>query len=146
MHCKLYHSENADYQFNDMYVDILKPSSNRSLFNLIIFDQMLIKLKCCFDYIYVHFNGQTFSSVFEQFSFTSKFFGLKMQKSTFLKKKMVLRVVFINLTFRWLQTGLSDLKNTKQLKFCLWWIFYAFLKCCIFQKFSRFLKFTSISW
>ena len=45
----------------------------------------------------------------------SKFFGLKMQKSTF--KKMVLRVVFINLTFRWLQTGLSDLKNTKQLKF-----------------------------
>ena len=36
--------------------------------------------------IYVHFNGQTFSSVFEQFSFTSKFFGLKMQKSTFLKK------------------------------------------------------------
>ena len=35
----------------------------------------------------MHFNGQTFSSVFEQFSFTSKFFGLKMQKSTSLKKK-----------------------------------------------------------
>ena len=33
--------------------------------------------------IYVNFNGQTFSSVFEQFSFTSKFFGLKMQKSIF---------------------------------------------------------------
>ena len=45
--------------------------------------------------IYVYFNGQTFSSIFEQFSFTSKFFGLKMQKSTFFnKKKMVLRVVF----------------------------------------------------
>ena len=36
--------------------------------------------------IYVHFNGQTFSSVFEQFSFTSKFFGLKMKKSYFLGK------------------------------------------------------------
>ena len=35
---------------------------------------------------YVYFNGQTFSSVFEQFSFTSKFFGLKMQKSYFLGK------------------------------------------------------------
>ena len=43
--------------------------------------------------IYVYCNGQTFSSVFEQFSFTSKFFGLKMQKSYFLGK-MVLRVVF----------------------------------------------------
>ena len=32
-------------------------------------------------------NWQTFSSVFEQFSFTSKFFGLKMQKSTFFKEK-----------------------------------------------------------
>ena len=35
----------------------------------------------------MHFNGQTFSSVFKQFSFTSKFFGLKMQKSTFFRKK-----------------------------------------------------------
>ena len=69
--------------------------------------------------MYVHFNGQTFSGVFEQFSFGSKFFGLKMQKMTFFKK-IVLRVAFIKLTFRWLQTGLSDLKNTKQLKFCLW--------------------------
>ena len=28
----------------------------------------------------MHFNGQTLSVVFEQFSFTSKFLGLKMQK------------------------------------------------------------------
>ena len=35
----------------------------------------------------MHFNGQTFSSVFEQFSFTSKIFGLKMRKSTFFKEK-----------------------------------------------------------
>ena len=41
---------------------------------------------------------------------------------------MVLRVVFIKLTFRWLQTGLSDLKNTKQLKFCIWSIFTHFSK------------------
>ena len=82
----------------------------------------------------MHFNGQTFSGVFEQFSFTSKFLGLKMQKSTFLKKKMVLRVAFIKLTFRCLQTGLSDSKNTKQLKFCLWKIFYAFLKMLHFSK------------
>ena len=68
----------------------------------------------------MYFNGQTFSSVFEQFSFTSKFFGLKMQKSIFFKEKVVLRVVFIKVAFRWLLTGLSDLKNTKQLKFCLW--------------------------
>ena len=71
--------------------------------------------------IYVNYNGQTFSGDFEQFSFTSKFFfGLKMQKKRFFKEKMVLRVVFIKLTFRWLQTGLSDLKNTKLLNFCLW--------------------------
>ena len=43
-----------------------------------------------------------------------------MQKSTLLKKKMVLRVVFIKLMLMWLQTGQSHLKNTKQLKFCLW--------------------------
>ena len=43
--------------------------------------------------MYAHFNGQTFSGVFEQFSFGSKFYGLKMQKLTFFKK-MVLRVVF----------------------------------------------------
>ena len=49
-------------------------------------------------------NGQTFSCVFEQFSFTSKF-----AKIEFFKDKMVLRVVFIKLTFRWLKTSLSDL-------------------------------------
>ena len=74
----------------------------------------------------MHFNEQTFSSVFEQFSFTSKFFGVKNAEIDFFKEKMVLRVVFIKLTFRWLQTGLSDLKNTKRLKFCLWWIFTHF--------------------
>ena len=85
----------------------------------------------------MHFNGQTFSSVFEQFSFTSNLFGLKMQKSTFLKEKMILRVVFIKLTFRWLQTGLSDLKNTKQL-ICL--LMVAFLRIFKMLHFSKFFE------
>ena len=33
------------------------------------------------------FNGQPFSGDFEQFSFTSKYFDLKMQKSTFFLRK-----------------------------------------------------------
>ena len=60
-----------------------------------------------------------FSSIFEQFSFTSKYFGLEMHKSIFLKKKMVLRVVFINLTFMWLQAGLSDLKKHQTIEILL---------------------------
>ena len=66
-----------------------------------------------------YFNGQTFSSVFQQFSFTSKFLWLKMQKSTFCKKIGFESSFFIKLTFRWLQTGLSDRKNTKPLKLCM---------------------------
>ena len=42
-------------------------------------------------------------------------FGVKNAKIDFFKKKMVLRVVFIKLSFRWLQTGLSDLKNTPKI-------------------------------
>ena len=34
----------------------------------------------------MHFNEETFSGVFEQFAFTSKFLGLKLQKSTLLRK------------------------------------------------------------
>ena len=64
---------------------ILKPSSNSSLFKLIISDQTLIKLKR-FLPIYVHFNGQTFSSVFEVF-FYFKFFLVKNAKIDFLKEK-----------------------------------------------------------
>ena len=42
---------------------------------------------------------------------------------------MVLRVVFfIKMTFMWLQTGLSDLKNTKQFEVLLTVDFHAFLK------------------
>ena len=62
----------------------LKPISDQSLFKLIISDQTIINLILP---IYVHFNGQTFSGFFEQFSFTSKCLRLKCKKSTFLKKK-----------------------------------------------------------
>ena len=81
--------------------------------------------------------GKTFSDVFEQFSFNFKVFWVKnLAKIDFLQEKIVLRVFFfIKLTFRWLQTGPSDLKNTKQLKFCLWWIFLRILEMFLFSKF-----------
>ena len=75
----------------------------------------------------MYFSGQTFSSVFKQFSFTSKFFGLKMQKQLF-KKKIVLRVVFIKFTFRWLQTGLSDLKKHQTIEILLMVVFLRIFK------------------
>ena len=59
-----------------------KPSSNQSLFKLIISDQTPTKLKLFF----VHFNGKTLSSVFEKFSFTSKFSGLKCKNRLFKRK------------------------------------------------------------
>ena len=63
------------------YVCRLKPSFNRSLFKLTISDQTLIKLK-----LYLHLNGQQFIVVLEQFSLLQSF-GVKMQKSTFLREK-----------------------------------------------------------
>ena len=95
--------------------------------------------------MYVHFNSKRLAVFLNSFLLLQSFLGEKNAKIDFLKKNGF-ESSFIKLTFKWLQTGLSDLKNTKQLKFCLWWIFYSFLKCCIFQKFSRFLKYTSNSW
>ena len=85
----------------------------------------------------MHFNGQTFSSVFEQFSFNSKLFWLKMQKYTFLRKMVLIIVFFIKLAFRWLQTGLSALKNTNQLKILL---MVDFLRIFIMLHFSKFFE------
>ena len=56
--------------------------------------------------------------VFLTVFFYFKIFVVKNAKIDFFKEKMVLRVVFIKLTFRWLQTGLSDLKKTNNLTFC----------------------------
>ena len=70
----------------------------------------------------MHFNGQTFSSVFQHFSINSKLFGLKMQKSTFFLRKNGFEssfFFFIKLTFRWLQTGLSDLKKHQTIEILL---------------------------
>ena len=90
LHCLLSSEKEIQYFLDiitcDPSVYILKPSSNWSLFKLIISDQTLIKNSTDFLLIYVHFNGQKFSSVFEQFSFTSKFFGLKCKNRFFLRK------------------------------------------------------------
>ena len=45
------------------------------------------------------------------FLILQSFFVVENAKIDFFRKKMVLRVVFIKLTFRWLQTALYDLKK-----------------------------------
>ena len=61
-----------------------------------------------------------------------------MQKATFFREKMVFEnsFFFIKLTFMWLQTGLSDLKNTKQLKFA----YGGFLRIFKMLHFSKFFE------
>ena len=46
-------------------------------------------------------------------------FLFKNAKIDLFKKKMVLRVISIKLTFRWLQTGLSDLKQHETIEILL---------------------------
>ena len=60
----------------------------------------------------MHFNGRKFSSALEEFSITSRFWGSKIYKSTFLKKIRVLSAVFNKLKHRRLQTRLANLKKT----------------------------------
>ena len=57
-----------------------------------------------------------------------------MQKSTFLRKNGFESSFFIKLTFRWLQTGLSDLKNTKHIKILLMVDFLRISKILNFSK------------
>ena len=71
-------------------------------------------------------------------SLTLMFLALKMQNLTFLRKNGFWNSFFIKLTFRWLQTGLSNLKNTKQLKFCIaYGIFFRIFKNDAFLKKNR---------
>ena len=82
----------------------------------------------------MHFNGKrlaVFLTVFVYF----KVLGVKNAKIDFFKEKLVLRVVFIKLTFKWLQTDLYDLKNTIEILFMV--EFFAFLKMLHFSKFFR---------
>ena len=60
---------------------------------------------------------------------------------------MVLRVVFfiIKLTFRWLQTGLSDLKKHQSIEILPMVDFLRIFKMLHFSKFFEILKVTSIS-
>ena len=53
------------------------------------------------------------------FSITSKFLGLKIQKSFFLKKIRVLSAVFFRFEVQVISTRLADLKSTKPLNVCL---------------------------
>ena len=50
---------------------------------------------------------------------------------------MVSRVVFIKLTFRWLQTGLSDLQNTTTIEILLMVDVFRIFKMLQFLKFFR---------
>ena len=82
----------------------------------------------------MHFNGQTFSSVPNRFLSRQSFFS-KNAKIDSLKTKMVLRVVFIQLTLRWLQTGLSDLKKHQTIEMLLMVDFVRIFKMLHFSKF-----------
>ena len=80
----------------------------------------------------MHVNGQTFSVVLEHF-FYSKVFGLKMQKSTFLRKNGFERSlkknevhVFTNWSIR--------LEKHETIEILLMVDFYAFLKVFHFSK------------
>ena len=90
---------------------------------------------------YVHW----LSGVLEKFSITSRFLGSKMQKSTFWRKQAFWVQLY------WIQVQvvanlpIVDLKNTKHLTFCLWQIFYEFIKndkFLNFPKFSEIISFT----
>ena len=61
-----------------------------------------------------------------------------MQKMTFLRKKMILRVVFIKYTFRLLQTSLSDLKKHQTLEILLIVNFLRILKMVHSSSCSKF--------
>ena len=58
-----------------------------------------------------------------------------MEKSTFFKEKMVLRVVFIKLKLRCLQTGLSDWKKHQTIEISLMVDFLRIFKMLHFSKF-----------
>ena len=91
---------------------------------------------------YVHFNGQTFISVFEQFSFTSKFFGLKMQNSSFCKKNG-----FYNIDVYVVTNWSVRLEKHQTIEILLMVDFLLIFKLLhFFKKKSRFYIFTSISW
>ena len=88
-----------------------------------------------FCFIYVHFNGQTISGVFEQFSFTSMFLGLEMQKSTFFKKKWFWEYLFYKIDVYGVTNWSVWLEKHKTLEILLMVDFYAFLKMLHFKFF-----------
>ena len=76
-------------------------------------------------------------AVFLKFSFTSMNLGLINAKNRLLLKKNGFEssFFFIKLTFKWLQTGLSNLQKHQTIEVLLMVDFYAFLKMLHFSKF-----------
>ena len=85
--------------------------------------------------IYVNFNGQTLSSIFEQFSFASKYFGLKMQKSTFLKKKNGFESSFYKIEVYVVTNWSVRLEKHQTIEILLMVDFYAFFEMLHYSKF-----------
>ena len=83
--------------------------------------------------------GKRLAVFLNSFLFTSKFLGLKMQKSTFFLRKMVLRVVFfINKIDVYVVTNWSvRLEKHQTVEILLMVDFYAFLKMLHFHFFFR---------
>ena len=96
----------------------------------------------------MYFNGQTFSSVFfEKFSFTSKFFGLIMQKKDFFLRKNGFESSFYNIDVKMVTNWSIRLKKHQTIEILLMGDFLRIFKMLHFSFFfSRFLKFTNISW
>ena len=88
----------------------------------------------------MHCNGLKLSGVLEVFLSLHDFW-VKKCKNQFFEENKRYECSFIEFKYRWLQTCLVDLKNTKHLTFCWWQIFlWFFWKLIIFQIFWNFRK------
>ena len=81
----------------------------------------------------MHFNGQTFSGVFEHY-FYFKVIWVKNAKFDFFYKKngFVSSFFFIKFTLIWLQSFLLEKHQTSEILLMI--VFYAFLKMLHFSK------------
>ena len=91
--------------------------------------------------------GKRLAVFLNSFLLLQSVLGLNCKNRLFLRKN-VLRVVFFKKNEVKMVTNWSVLlaKTPNNWNFAYGRFFYAFLKCCIFQNFSRFFKFTSTSW
>ena len=73
-------------------------------------------------------------------------FWVKNAKKSLFKEKNGFESNFNKIDVQVVTNWSVRLEKHQTIEILLMVDFYAFLKCCIFQIFSRFLKFTSISW